>query len=67
MADFKKSGKRRNVRKREVVSSSDSGSDQGEGSSTVVRGDRKSLSSNPLKAATCSVKKLKEVTVNNLG
>lgn len=60
MADFKKSGKRRNVRKREVVSSSDSGSDQGEGSSTVVRGDRKALSSNPLKAATCSVKKLKE-------
>ena len=60
MAEFKKSGKRRNVRKREKTSSD---SDENtSASSSVVRGDKRVTSANPLKSATCSVKKLKEVS-----
>ena len=59
MAEFKKSGKRRNVRKREKSSSE--GSDE-EDESAVVRGERRNTSANPLKVATCSIKKLKEVS-----
>ena len=58
MAEFKKSGKRRNVRKREKVKSD---SDEEELSS-VVRGEKRVASSNPLKTATCSIKRLKEVS-----
>jgi len=58
MAEFKKSGKRRNVRKREKTSSD---SDENtSASSSVVRGDKRVTPANPLKSATCSVKKLKE-------
>eukprot|EP00116_Pleurobrachia_bachei_P005164 sb/3465426/ len=57
MAEFKKSGKRRNVRKREKSSSDGSDGDE---ESAVVRGERRTKAVNPLKSASCSIKKLKE-------
>jgi len=57
MAEFKKSGKRRNVRKRDKESSES----EDESNSLVVRGDKRDITANPLKAASCSMKKLKAV------
>ena len=58
MSEFKKSGKRRNVRKRKT---SNSDSDESSASS-VVRGEKRLAPANPMKTATCSIKKLKEVS-----
>ena len=58
MAEFKKSGKRRNVRKREK----DSSESEEDNKSLVVMGDRRAVAANPLKAASCSIKKLKAVS-----
>ena len=58
MSDFKKSSKRRNVRKKK----SSSESDESLTVSSVIRSDKKGAAHNPLKTSSCPVKKPRVVS-----
>ena len=57
MTEFKKSGKRRNVRRKRSSSSSE----DCDGGSSVVRGEKRKDTPNPLKSQSCTFKRVKPV------